>query len=270
METPVHEVVIISDLHLGSETSRAREALRLLRSLVFCRLVLLGDIFCDLNFRRLTKDHWHFLSFIRKLSNPKRGVEVIWVKGNHDHGLTDVMSHLVGVHVHQEYMWESEGQQNLAIHGHQFDKFIVCNRFMMSRFVTQLYLLFQKLDKNGKRLSRFLDRLNTRWQRLTPKVAEGALSYVQSRGAERVFCGHTHEPFSAVANGIHYYNTGAWTNACPTYITVDGREVAINEYVERTDNRDPGEERGETVAAFAEFAPAPGLPVDVEYESLCR
>ncbi len=51
-----YDVVILSDLHLGSEISRAHEALELLRSLSFHRLILLGDIFCDLNFSRLKKE----------------------------------------------------------------------------------------------------------------------------------------------------------------------------------------------------------------------
>src|SRR5919107_1473508 len=98
--------LIISDLHLGSELSQARQALRLLSSIEFNRLVLLGDIFCDLNFARLKKDHWKFLGQIRKLTNPKRGKEVVWVEGNHDKGLSTVMSHLVGIPVYQQYQWK--------------------------------------------------------------------------------------------------------------------------------------------------------------------
>ena len=56
------DTVIVSDIHLGSEMSRARDALDLLRSLDYKRLILLGDIFSDLNFSRLTRDHWKFLS----------------------------------------------------------------------------------------------------------------------------------------------------------------------------------------------------------------
>src|SRR5580658_8462272 len=125
-ETAV-DTVILSDLHLGSETSRASYAVQLLRSLSFKRLILLGDIFCDLNFARLKKDHWKFLGFVRKLSNPKRGLEVVWVEGNHDSGLTQVMSHLVGVRVYQEYRWDFGGERHLAVHGHQFDRFVVNN-----------------------------------------------------------------------------------------------------------------------------------------------
>ena len=95
------DTIILSDLHLGSEVSRTRAAVRMLKSASFNRLILLGDIFSDLNFGRLKKDHWKFLSHIRKLSNPRREVEVVWVEGNHDHGLSQVMSHLVGIRVYQ-------------------------------------------------------------------------------------------------------------------------------------------------------------------------
>jgi UDP-2,3-diacylglucosamine pyrophosphatase LpxH len=185
-----YETVILSDLHLGSEISRASDAIDLLHSLRFRRLILLGDIFCDLNFRRLKKEHWHFLSHIRKLSNPKRGVEVVWVEGNHDYGLVDVMSHLVGVPAYREYIWESGGKRHLAIHGHQFDNFIIKNHLFMNGIANQLYLFIQKLSAKGKWVARVLDNLNTRWQRLTPKVAEGAIAYARSRGAAYVYCGH--------------------------------------------------------------------------------
>src|SRR5215813_12291329 len=91
------DTLIISDVHLGSEISRAQSALKLLKAGNFRRLILLGDIFSDLNFRRLKKEHWEFLSCIRKLSNPRRRIEVVWVEGNHDHGLSNLMSHLVGI-----------------------------------------------------------------------------------------------------------------------------------------------------------------------------
>src|SRR5262249_4070873 len=142
---PLHELsnmifadtIIVSDLHLGSEVSRACSALRMLKSASCNRLILLGDIFSDLNFRRLKKEHWRFLGYIRKLSNPKREIEVVWVEGNHDRGLAQVMSHLVGIRVNQEYAWEFCGVRHLAIHGHQFDRFVSRNR-MLSGFLSGL------------------------------------------------------------------------------------------------------------------------------------
>jgi len=69
MDLHVYNTLILSDLHLGAETSHAREATRALKESRFQRLILLGDIFADLNFARLSKEHWKFLGYIRKLSN---------------------------------------------------------------------------------------------------------------------------------------------------------------------------------------------------------
>ena len=185
MDLHVYNTLILSDLHLGAETSHAREATRVLKENRFQRLILLGDIFADLNFARLTKEHWKFLGYIRKLSNPKRNIEVVWVEGNHDHGLANIMSHLVGVRVYQDYEWDYRGLRHVAIHGHQFDGFQV-NRLRLSRLGTSLYLQLQKLDFKSKPIARLIDRLNTRWLRMSPKVSAGALAHAQAsrRGAD--------------------------------------------------------------------------------------
>jgi UDP-2,3-diacylglucosamine pyrophosphatase LpxH len=226
---PHYNTVIISDVHLGSKMSRAEAVLHMLKTTSFDRLILLGDIFSDLNFRRLKKEHWQFLSYIRKLSNPKRGVEVVWVEGNHDHGLAELMSHLVGIEVYQEYRWEYCGITHLAIHGHQFDLFVVSNRFLSGVF-TAFHLALQKFSFGEQRLVRFIDRFDTKWLRLSSKVRDGALAHAQARNSQRVFCGHTHEALHAERDGIEYFNSGSWTQPVATYITIDETGVAIRDY----------------------------------------
>ena len=268
MQVECFDTIIISDLHLGSEVSRAADALEFLQSVKFKRLILLGDIFSDLNFRRLTKEHWKFLGYIRKLSNPKHEIEVVWVEGNHDHGLSEVMSHLVGVPVYQQYAWDYQGRRHLAIHGHQFDRLCV-NNLVLSQVGSFLYLVLQKLDFTSKRFARYLDRLNTRWLRLSAQVARGALSYAKQGKAERIFCGHTHVPLRRQLDGIEYYNSGAWVDAHCTYITVSQQGVAIHEYLpQSTDNRDSGEERIEVAPQPSGVALPAGLPVPVVCESV--
>ncbi len=269
MDLPVYNTLILSDLHLGAETSHAREATRVLKENVFHRLILLGDIFADLNFARLTKEHWKFLGYIRKLSNPKRNVEVVWVEGNHDHGLTNIMSHLVGVRVYQRYAWNFAGQRHIAIHGHQFDGFQV-NNVRLSQLGTSLYLKLQKLDFKSKPIVRLIDRLNTRWLRMSSKVSAGALHYARQHDAGRIFCGHTHEAGHVEQDGIHYYNSGGWVDSRLTYLTVDEQGVRIHDYHERADDRDSSQERSEADSAPADFADESGLLEDVEYESVGR
>jgi UDP-2,3-diacylglucosamine pyrophosphatase LpxH len=279
MDLHVYNTLILSDLHLGAETSHAREAMRVLKETRFQRLILLGDIFADLNFARLTKDHWKFLGYIRKLSNPKRNIEIVWVEGNHDHGLTNVMSHLVGVRVYQHYDWQYDGRRHIAIHGHQFDGFQV-NNLRLSTLGTSLYLKLQKLDFKSKPIARLIDRLNTRWLRMSSKVSVGAVQYARQHNADRIFCGHTHEAIHVEQDGIHYYNAGGWVDSRLTYLTVDEQGVQIHEfdehefneheYQERADDRDSGQERGEADSSFVDFADESGLLEDVEYESVDR
>ena len=223
------DTIIISDLHLGSEVSRASEALRMLKAASFHRLILLGDIFSDLNFRRLKKEHWRFLGYIRKLSNPKREIEVVWVEGNHDRGLSQLMSHLVGIRVYQEYIWDCSGIRHLAIHGHQFDRFVSRN-FVLSSFLSALHLAAQRISFGKRRMVGFVERFDTSWLRLSTKVAQGAFAHARSRNAQRVFCGHTHEAMSGKRDGIEYYNAGSWTQERATYIAIDHHGVRVREY----------------------------------------
>jgi UDP-2,3-diacylglucosamine pyrophosphatase LpxH len=92
-------------------------------------------------------------------------------------------------------------------------------------------------------LTKMIDSLGARWQRLTPRVARKAIDYAKSKGAARVFCGHTHEPTTRTEKTIEYFNAGAWTGDRPTFITLRGQEVKIHEFNKRINGHHPGEER---------------------------
>ena len=163
--------------------------------------------------------------------------------------------------------------RHVAIHGHQFDGFQV-NRVRLSRWATSLYLQLQKLDFKSKPIARLIDRLNTRWLRMSEKVAAGAMAYARHREAERIFCGHTHSALHVEQDGVEYYNSGGWVDSRLTYLTIDETGVQIHDYDEHADERvddcDAGEERGEADSTFTDFADESGLLEDVEYESVSR
>ncbi len=73
--------LILGDVHLGSPLCRSIQLLEVLRKVHFDRLVLNGDIFDDLNFRRLKERHWEVLNELRMLQDR---CEVVWICGNHD------------------------------------------------------------------------------------------------------------------------------------------------------------------------------------------
>src|SRR5580693_773708 len=119
------DAVILSDLHLGSDNCQAKRIGRQLERIVdgempTRRLILNGDVFDSIDFRRLTKTHWKVLSLVRKLSDH---VEVIWLAGNHD-GDAEIISHLLGVTVMDEIVLESGDRRILILHGHKFDAFL--------------------------------------------------------------------------------------------------------------------------------------------------
>lgn len=139
------------------------------------------------------------------------------------------MSHLVRVEVHQEYSWTFAGQRCLAVHEHQFARFLV-NNAALSTLGERIYLYLQKFDSERNVIAKFLDRQNSKWLRLSPKVASGALALARVRGANVVFCGHTHEAFQAETSRVWYFNSGCWMSETPTYITVDESGVVIHDY----------------------------------------
>src|SRR5437660_11439723 len=117
------DAVIVSDLHLGSDNCQAKLICGLLERIVegellTARLILNGDVFDSIDFRRLNKNHWRVLSLLRKLSDQ---IEIVWLAGNHD-GSAEIISHLLGVTVQDEYVLESGKHRVLILHDHVLDE----------------------------------------------------------------------------------------------------------------------------------------------------
>jgi len=223
------DTIIVSDIHLGSEVSRAKPLVQLLRTHTFRRLILNGDVFDGLNFKRLSKDDWKFLSFMRKLSNPRKGVDVVWVVGNHDGGVAEILSHLLGVPVYEEYLWSMNDKRFLAIHGHQFDKWVTTHPVITS-LASGLYYFFQKVDPKHK-ASRFVKRTSKKFLRMSAKVAHEASRHGRTmHDAAVVFAGHTHHAMDVVEDGVRYINSGSWTDKPSHFVVVTHQgDVVIHE-----------------------------------------
>jgi len=113
---------IISDVHLGSNVCEAKKLLKILKIYRFKRLIMVGDIFDNLNFKRLKKSQWKVLSYINMLAEIPE-IEFVWINGNHDRGITNFMPNIIKAEIREEYTWRWNGKYCLAIHGDQFDDF---------------------------------------------------------------------------------------------------------------------------------------------------
>ena len=220
--------LIISDLHLGSKLSQPEKVLKLLKSLSFRKLILLGDVFDNLDLRHLTPESLELLNYIGRISRDNRKVR--WVKGNHDEGLYDIFGPLMNAQIHETYVWQFKQEKYLAMHGHQFDRFLVDNVFL-SRIASRLYDFIQRVDFPDKSFSHYVKNKSKGWLRISQKVAEGAIREAKKHGAKYAFCGHTHKPTERInSHQVRYYNSGCWTDTPCTYITIDERDIRIHEY----------------------------------------
>ena len=227
------ETLIVSDLHLGLPVSRPRELLQLLQTVRFKRLILLGDVFHDLGFRRLCQDTHRLLDHIRALRE-RAGAEVVWIAGNHDRHLAPQIESRLGIEVREEFTWTCGGRTYHAQHGDRFDDFV--SRYVrLSGLIGRLYALaMRRSSSHGRWLSR-LDRLSVALTGLADEVAEGVRRFASANRFDVVVCGHTHEPHHRVLDDVagpaggpvEYVNSGAWLDR-PTFLSVDARGVRIN------------------------------------------
>jgi UDP-2,3-diacylglucosamine pyrophosphatase LpxH len=215
--------LIISDLHLGSLVSQPQKALEIIQSYSFRKLILLGDVFENLDFRNLSRESWELLAYIGKISQTRK---VRWVIGNHDKGLQDVFNSLMNATIYDTYSWQYKQEKYLAIHGHQFDRFLVDNAFI-SYVANKIYDFIQRFDFEDKRVSHFLKRKSKGWLRLSEKVANLAIIYGKKNAAKYVFCGHTHKAMKKSKQGVRYYNSGCWTDTPCSYITINEKEIEV-------------------------------------------
>ena len=234
--------LIVSDVHLGSRVSRCTDLLELLRGYqinqhkyLFDRLILLGDIFDGLNFKRLKKHAWELVGLLRQITDEESNAEVVWILGNHDMHWAELMEHMVGINVYREYNWTVAGRRFMAMHGDRFDKWVM-KYPALATIPCWIYEVIQHLDGHQQRFSRFVKEKSKVWLRINEEVARGMINYVRRRHnkVNAIFCGHTHlaEETYYEEDDVWYYNTGCWTGKqSPTYATIShSGEVLINEY----------------------------------------
>jgi UDP-2,3-diacylglucosamine pyrophosphatase LpxH len=220
------DAVIVSDIHLGSANCEARRLRRLLEriaegDLQTERLILNGDVFDSIDFRRLHKSHWKVLSLIRKLSDQ---IEIVWLAGNHD-GTAEVISHLLGVTVQDQYILPTGGEKLLILHGHVFDEFIESYP-LLTWLADRVYRVLQWLDRTH-RFAKLAKHGSKTFLRCARKIADGARELARRRGCTMVTCGHTHAAAVEADGPVAYFNSGCWTELPCTYLTVAGGVVEL-------------------------------------------
>jgi UDP-2,3-diacylglucosamine pyrophosphatase LpxH len=225
----VFDAIILSDIHLGSKNCQAKNLVRFLEmmadgEIVTSHLVLNGDVFDSIDFRRLNKSHWKVLSLIRKLSDR---IDITWISGNHD-GSPELISHLLGVTVKDESVLRSGGREILFLHGHRFDDFIDAHP-ILTWIGDRIYHFLQWLDKTHS-FAKLAKKGSKTFLRCAQKIEDGAIEYARKKGCDTVCCGHTHHAVAKDDLPIPYYNSGCWTELPCRYLTVRASQIELHSF----------------------------------------
>ena len=221
------DIVIISDVHLGTFGCHAKELLLYLKSIKPKTIVLNGD-FIDIwqfNKRYWPKSHTKLVKYIMGLVG--KGVKVFYVTGNHDEvfrkfaglrlGSFSIVNKLLLTLPNNEQAWIFHGDVFDVTMQHSkwlaklgaigYDVLILVNRFcnfFSERVMKKGKISLSKKIKNSVKTA--LKYIND--------FEQTAAEIGISNGYAYVICGHIHQPQSRIitsGNGsIHYLNSGDW------------------------------------------------------------
>lgn len=220
------DLVIISDVHLGTHGAQARHLLRYLKSIDPKTLVVNGDLidFWAFSKRYWPKSHMQILLYILRLA--EEGKKVHYLTGNHDEMMRKFVGYSLGkIEVQNHLVLDLDGEKAWIFHGDVFDVSMKGNKKRMAkiggwsydllvrfnRFVNKILRAFKKGPVNiSKALKDGVKKIVNKVSSFETTAAEVA----SKRGYRYVVCGHVHKPEIAeidTQNGpITYLNSGDW------------------------------------------------------------
>jgi UDP-2,3-diacylglucosamine pyrophosphatase LpxH len=263
--------VWISDVHLGSNTVRGADLSHFLRHISCDRLYLVGDI-VDM-WRLRQRWRWpacHNDVVRRLLKLASKGVEVIWIPGNHDDAIRpyDGLS-IGGIRVELMSAHETaDGRRLLVTHGDHHD-LVVCSSKALATLGSVGYDLLLGLNRIWNGIRR---RVGLPYHSLSQAIKdrvksacavisrfEDALEAEARRGGfHGVVCGHIHKAECRAKEGFIYLNCGDWVESCTALVEhadgsleiLDG--LAFNERIRAEKAASRAEEPAEETEAWPE------------------
>ncbi|MFN6039264.1 MAG: UDP-2,3-diacylglucosamine diphosphatase [Bacteroidota bacterium] len=218
-----YKTIILSDLHLGIKASKAKEVVRFLKRNTCDTLILNGDIIDGWALRRSGKWKKKHTKFFKLILNyvSKRKSKVVYVRGNHDDFLDEVLPFELGNFSIKKYHIHESGEKRYFVtHGDLFDSVTSKMKWLaLLGDVGYTFLLWLNRHYNTYREKRGLPYYSLS-QSIKAKVKK-AVSFIgdyekqlamvaKSKKCHGIICGHIHQPANKMIDDIHYLNSGDW------------------------------------------------------------
>ncbi|MGA0604178.1 UDP-2,3-diacylglucosamine diphosphatase [Caulobacter sp. KR2-114] len=232
-----YRTVFISDVHLGTRGCQAELLLDFIRHVACDRLYLVGDIVDGWKLR--SGWHWpqaHNDVVQKVLRLARKGVEVIYVPGNHDDRIRDFCGvHFGGVIVARDMIHQAaDGRRYLVMHGDEFDGVVQYAPWLafVGDWAYRTILMLNTLVNRVRRrlgfgywsLSAFLKVKVKNALQFIEDFESAVAAEARRRGVDGVICGHIHKAEMRDIEGVTYINDGDWVESCTALVEhFDGR-----------------------------------------------
>ncbi|MBK9290563.1 MAG: UDP-2,3-diacylglucosamine diphosphatase [Bacteroidetes bacterium] len=219
------EIVVISDVHLGTRGCRAAELHAYLKSIDPKILILNGDIIDIWQFR---KNYWpplHMKIVKQIIAMAARKTKVYYITGNHDEMLRRFNGFTIGnLHIVNQLTLDLDGESTWFFHGDVFDVVMQYSKWLAKLgAIGYDTLIWLNTNVNSVRSGLKMEKVS-----FSKKVKENVKSAVKfindfeataaelaaRKGYGAIVCGHIHHPeirnISTSHHEVKYMNSGDW------------------------------------------------------------
>ncbi len=231
------DLLVLSDLHLGTHGCRAEELYAYLRSVKPRRVILNGDIIDIWQFKKsyFPKSHMQVVKHLLKLAGK---VPVHYITGNHDEALRRFSpSHLGNLHLVDKLVLTIDGRRHWFFHGDLFDATMTHAKWLarlggwgydlLIRINTVVNWTLERVGRPRMSLSRKVKNSVKRAVKFISDFEMTAAEIAIHEGYDRVVCGHIHQPqmrtITTTRGSVEYLNSGDWIEHLSALEYHDGR-----------------------------------------------
>lgn len=230
------DILVISDLHLGTFGCKARELNRYLSSVEPNMLILNGDIFDMWNFRKRNFPETH-MRIVKQVIRMSERIPVYYITGNHDEALRRYAPLSMGnVHLVNQLELTIDGKKYWFFHGDIFDASMQYAKWL-ARLGGWGYDLLIATNHHVNRVLNFFGKPRMSFSKRIKNSVKKAVKYVSDfeetaaeiaaeKGVQYVVCGHIHQPQQRVIHvdnhKVNYLNSGDWVENLSALEYIDG------------------------------------------------